>query len=293
MPSHIYIRVGRYADAIEVNADAVAADERLLGSLNEVVSPLYRFGYYPHNLHFLLVNAQFAGRADLVVPAADKLATLINDELAALYGVVQAVKTAPYSAHAQFSDAKTILGLADPGARFPFVQGFWRYARAMAHLRGRDFAAAQEEADKIGELIEKSDFKMLEDQYLPARAILDLARNVIEARIAQSEGDNAAAISKLEKAAEIQDGIPYMEPAYWYYPVRQTLAAVLLQAGKPAEAEEMFKRALAEQPRNGTSLWGLMQAQTALGQAEAAAATKAELDKAWQGAAELLDLDRL
>ena len=293
MPSHIYIRIGRYDDAIKANADAVVADEKLLAALDEVVSPLYRFGYYPHNLHFLLVNAQFAGRADLVIPAAEKLGGLINEELAALYGVVQAVKTAPYVAHAQFSDSATILGLADPGARFPFVQGFWRYARGVAHLRSRDFAAAQAEADQISVLIEKSDFKMLEDQYLPARAILDLARNVIEARIAQASGDYETAIAKLQKAAETQDAVPYMEPAYWYYPVRQTLGAVLLQAGKTAEAEAVFKQALVEQPRNGTSLWGLMQAQTALGQTEAAAATKAELDRAWQGGAEPLDLDRL
>ncbi len=293
MPSHTYVRVGRYADAIAVNADGVAADERLLAALGDVVSPVYRFGYYPHNLHFLLVNAQFAGRADLVIPAAKKLADLINDDLAAEIGIVQAVKTAPYSAYAQFGDPETILALADPGDRFPFVQGFWHYARGTAYVRKRDFDGAKAEVDAISNLIDKSDFSLIEGQAVPARAILDIARKVVEARFAQANGDYEAAAMQLKAAIEVEDGTPYQEPAYWYYPVRQTLGAVLLQAGKTAEAEDLFGQALAEQPHSGMALWGLMQAELASGKSEAAAATKAELEKAWQGPADLLDLNRI
>ena len=83
--------------------------------------------------------------------------------------------------------------------------------------------------------------------------MLKLARTVIEARVAQRQGDNAAAIEQFETAAALQDGLPYMEPPYWYYPVRQSLAAALLQAGRLDDAEEQFQHALKRAPDNGWS----------------------------------------
>jgi hypothetical protein len=83
-----------------------------------------------------------------------------------------------------------------------------------------------------------------------------------------------------------------MEPPYWYYPVRQTLGAVLLQQDRHAEAVEVFQQALKEQRRNGWALWGLAQAQKAI-DAEAAAVTEAAFQKAWAGEKALLTLDRL
>ena len=85
---------------------------------------------------------------------------------------------------------------------------------------------------------------MLNSSGVPAQDVLALAPTVIEARVAQRQGDKVAAIERFERAAALQDGLPYMEPPYWYYPVRQSLAVALMQAGRLDEAEEQFQRAL-------------------------------------------------
>ena len=292
MPAHIYIRVGRYADALQVNRDAIAADEMLLAQVGDEASPLYRFGYYPHNVHFLMVSAQLAGSQEDVFAAAAKLNDVTSDEVSEELAWVQAIKTAPFSAHAQFSEPETILGLADPGDRFPMVKGFWHYSRGIALARKGDPAAARAEAAAIAGLAETADFSGLEAQYLPARDLLGIARNVVEARASQAAGDIGAAEAALRAAVALQDTIPYMEPPYWYYPVRQTLGAVLLQQGRHEEAVAVFQQALKEQPRNGWALWGLARAQSAI-DAAGAAATAAAFEKAWAGDESLLALDRL
>ena len=97
-----------------------------------------------------------------------------------------------------------------------------------------------------------------------------MARTVIEARIAQRQGDKGVAVELFEQAAALQDGLPYMEPPYWYYPVRQSLAVALMQAGRLDEAEEQFRRALKRAPNNGWSWYGLAELYKARGSAEQA-----------------------
>jgi tetratricopeptide (TPR) repeat protein len=292
MPSHIYMRLGRHGDGIAVNADAVAADERLIASAGDETSALFRYGYYPHNVHFLMVSAQMAGVADQVFSAAEKLDAVTSDQVSRDLAWVQAIKTAPYTAHAQFADAETILAMEAPDASFPYVKGFWHYARALAYIAKGDTAKAQAESDAIGELIATADFASLEAQFLPAKSVLALARLVAEARIAQAAKDYAKAEEHLRKAIELEDGMPYQEPAYWYYPMRQTLGAVLLQQGRAEESAEMFRAALSKSPRNGWVLWGLMQAQKAAG-GDGLAETEAAFERAWLGDRSMLRLDRL
>src|SRR2546429_9905818 len=111
----------------------------------------------------------------------------------------------------------------------------WHYARGMAYAPQDDFTADKAEADAIAAL-EGGDFTLLKSSGVPAQDVLALARTVIEARVAQRQGDKAAAIERFEQAAALQDGLPYMEPPYWYYPVRQSLAVAPMQAGTPAAA---------------------------------------------------------
>jgi tetratricopeptide (TPR) repeat protein len=292
MPAHIYMRIGRHKDSMEVNRDAVAADEAFLQQAGAAASPLYRFGYYPHNVHFLLVSAQMAGVAEDVLASAGKLAAVTSDEVSQDLAWVQAIKTAPYSAHAQFSDPATVLALPDPGDRFPFVKGFWHYARGVALAARKDSDAAQAEVAAIEKLSSEAGLDRLEAQYLPARTILRIAKHVVEARIEQSRENFAAAELHLREAIALQDGLAYMEPPYWYYPVRQTLGAVLLQQGRAGDAIAVFEQALRQAPRNGWALWGLLQAQAAAGDSRQAA-TRMALTKAWLGDRGLLALDRL
>lgn len=292
MPAHIYSRVGRYADSIAVNRDAVAADEAFLATAGDDASPIYRFGYYPHNLHFLMVAAQMAGMRGDVIAAAEKLAGVTSDEVSEELAWVQAIRTAPYTAHAQFSEPAEILALPDPGPRFPFVRGFWHYARGVAFAFSGEIEAAWSEVAAMEGIIATADLSGLEAQYLPAHAVLGVAKHLVEARIEQARHDYAAAAHHLQESIALQEGLPYMEPPYWYYPVRQTLAAVLLQQGKAEEAIAQFERALDEAPRNGWALWGLLQARVAAGDPKAAE-TRAAFRDAWLGDMALLRLDRL
>jgi tetratricopeptide (TPR) repeat protein len=292
MPSHIYMRVGRHGDGIAANRHAIAADERLIQAAGAAASPLFRYGYYPHDVHFLMVSAQMAGVKNEALAAAEKLGAITSDEVSAQLAWVQAIKTASFAAHAQLSDAETILSLKSPGERFPFVKGFWHYARGVAQVQRGDAAQAKEEAKAIGTLIAKADMSGLEAQFLPAKSVLTIAKLVIEARIAQFAKDYPTAEALLRQAAELQASLPYQEPPTWYYPVEQTLAAVLLQQGRAAEAAETFQAVLAKSRRNGWALWGLMQAQKAMGDAEFET-TEAAFKQAWLGDTAMLTLDRL
>jgi tetratricopeptide (TPR) repeat protein len=292
MPSHIYYRVGRYLDALTVNKTAVTVDESYLTATSAPMG-VYRLGYYPHNVHFVMASAQMSGDGPTVISAAEKLRGLIPDEVARGIALVQPVKAAPYFAHAQFSSPDTVLALPDPGDAVPYVKAMWHYARGVAQASRGDFAASLAEANNIEALERTADFSLLKTAGVPAQDVLKLARAVIQGRIAQAQGDTKAAIEHFEQAAALQDSLPYMEPPYWYYPVRQSLAATLLQAGRLDDADEQFRRALQRAPNNGWSHYGLSELYKARGDREGAAREEAELAKSWIGDRQLLQLSKL
>jgi len=291
MPSHIYYRVGLYRDALHTNIDAVAVDERHFARTE--ADPFYRNAYYPHNLHFLMVSAQMGGDGRTALAAADKLDKVIGKEFLREAAALQPVKAAPYFTHAQFSDPDTILALPDPGAEFILVQAMWRYARAAAFAARKEPAAAEKEITALNEMETKGDFKSLEDWQVPGKAIVQTARHVASGRLAASIGDFAAAARSYEQAIAIQDSLAYMEPPYWYYPVHQSLGAVLLQAGRLDEAERAFRASLARVPNNGWALYGLQQVYRERGDVMGAREADKRLQDAWFGDRSRLDLARL
>jgi tetratricopeptide (TPR) repeat protein len=291
MPAHTYYRVGRYLDSLRTNVAAVEADEAYLARVQ--AAGLYPYGYYPHNIHFVLVSAQMAGDAEHMIWAAERLQGKIPNDVAAEVGWIQAILPAPYFAHAQYSPPEVVLGLADPGDEFPFVKAMWHYARGVAHAAKGDIDAAHAEAAHIAEINQTADFEMLLAWAVPAPDLLRIARHVLEGRIAQAEGNFEQAIQEFEVAVQIQDSLPYMEPEFWYYPIRQSLGATLLMAGRAEEATEAFRAALIDAPNNGWALFGLMEAQKALGDEAGAAASAKLLDQAWAGDRDLLELARL
>jgi tetratricopeptide (TPR) repeat protein len=292
MPSHIYYRVGRYLDALEDNKTAVKVDEKYLTDTNAPMG-VYRLGYYPHNVHFVMASAQMAGDGPTVIAAAEKLGQLIPSEAAKGIAMVQPVKAAPYFAHAQFSTPETILALPDPGDAIPYVKAMWLYTRGVALSASRDFAGATKAAETIETIERTADFKLLKDSNVPAQEVLRIARTLILARVAQAKGDHRAAIMRFERAAALQDALPYTEPPYWYYPIRQSLAAALLQAGRYAEAERQFQRALSRAPANGWSYYGLVELHKSRGDSIAARKAEADLARTWIGDRKLLQISNL
>jgi tetratricopeptide (TPR) repeat protein len=247
-----------------------------------VASPLYRFGYYPHNVHFLMVSAQMAGLASDVIAAADRLVAITSDAVSEELAWVQAIRTAPYTGHAQFSEPDVILALPDPGPRFPFVRGFWHYARGLAEARAGRPEAALAEVRAIRALVETADLDGLEEQYLPARDILAVAGNVVEAKVAAAAGDVATAEAPPPRGDRAR-GWHRLHGAALLVLSRAPDARMRCcwQAGRPEEAAEAFRAALAQTPRNGWALWGLAEAERATGADPAA--TEAALEKAWLG----------
>ena len=292
MPSHIYYRVGRYLDALADNKVAVGVDEKYLADTNAPMA-VYRLGYYPHNIHFVMASAQMAGDGPTVITAAEKLRGLIPDEIARGIAMVQPVKAAPYFAHAQFSAPESILALPDPGDAIPYVKAIWHYARGVAYAARHDFSAATGEANAIEAIERSADFALLNASGIPAQDVLKLARTMLLGRVAQAQGDFNTVIGQFEQAARIQDALPYTEPPYWYYPVRQSLAAALLQAGRLAEAEDQFLLALKRAPANGWSYFGLTQLYKQRGDAAAAEKAEADLARTWVGDRQLLQVSNL
>src|SRR5262249_55886065 len=179
-----------------------------------------------------------------------------------------------------------------PGGGISEGKGMGDFAGGIAYAGQGDFTAAKAEANAIAAL-EGGDFTLLKSSGIPAQDVLALARTVIEARIAQRQGDKAGAIERFERAAALQDGLPYMEPPYWYYPVRQSLAVALMQAGRLDEAEEQFQRALKRAPSNGWSWYGLAEIYRARGPADRASKLEADLAKMWIGDRQQLELWKL
>jgi tetratricopeptide (TPR) repeat protein len=284
MPAHIYYKLGRYGDSIASNEAAARADEAIFAENGD--RGLYGSSYYAHNVHFVMVSALMAGKVPTALAAADKLASIVDPAIVRAVPPLQAIDMAPFFAYAQLGEPARILGLPDPGDGIPLTKAAWHYARGVAFAESGRAAEALAEAQALAAIGQTRAMDELAAWYVPGRDILQIGWHVINGRVAQNEGRLGDAEAQLRAAAAIQDALPYMEPPYWYYPVRQTLAAVLLARGRPAEAADAFTESLVQAPNNAWSLWGLAQAQRAMGDAAAAEVTTGLFEKAWSGDAD-------
>ena len=291
MPGHLYYRVGRFKDSIRANVAAANADEAYLKTSDD--AGLYRFGYYPHNVHFIVASAQMAGDRATALDQARKLSTVLNTELSASMPWVQPVDAAPYLAHAQFGAPAEILALPAPDKRLPYVTAMWRYARAVAQARNKDAGAFNAEIAALRNIRETTDFKPMVDQLVPAPDLLRVAETVAMGRLAYEQGRFAAAADHYREAARIEDGVRYMEPPFWYYPVRQSLGAALYRAGEYDAARQAFEAALVAVPGNAWALYGLAETQAKLGNRQGALAARRAFDRAWMGGRNRPTMDRL
>ncbi len=291
MPFHTFFRVGMYKEAIEANRLGVMADEKYIKGAAPV--GIYPQAYYPHNVHSLMVSAQMAGDGATVIESANKLEKIVSDAAAKNIAWVQPIKAAPYFAHAQFSNTKPILALADPGVEFPFVQAMRHYARGVGLANSGDIASAQGELDAIAKLEQTGDFSNLIAGYVPAKEILQVAQHVVRGRIAQASKDYPAAVKHFQAAVAAEDTLAYSEPPYWYYPIRQSLGAAQVLAGDLENAENTFRASLARAPNNGWALYGLSQVYKKRGDRTNERAAQKLLDKAWLGEPGALNLAKL
>jgi tetratricopeptide (TPR) repeat protein len=281
MPAHIYYRVGLYKESLDVNRKAIQVDEAYFKSSPS--DPMYRTAYYPHNIHFVMVSAQMGGDARTAIDAAAKLDASVPVEAVRLFPILQPIKAAPYTTHAQFSDADTILKLPPPADDLALVQTMYRYARAIAFASRKDAAAAQAEIDAIAKIERDTDYKPFDEWQLPAKGIVQTARWVAAARLADAGGDLDGAAKAYESALGVADALPYTEPPFWYYPVQQSLGSVRLRQGRLDDAEKAFRDALVRARSSGWALAGLAEVQRRKGDAKAERATRQAFQRAWFG----------
>jgi len=196
---------------------------------------------------------------------------------------VQPIKAAPYFAMVQFGEPADILSTDNPGDGMPFLKGAWHYARGEALVKTGDLEAAQGEVEAISALIANADMSNLTGGGVPALDILNIARLTIIARAAAAAGEFETGIEAMEEATAIQASLPYTEPPYWYYPSKQTLAAMLLQAGHTERAEQLFLESLTASPNNAWVLYGLSETYKAQGDRNGAKYASALFKDAWLG----------
>jgi tetratricopeptide (TPR) repeat protein len=291
MPFHIYYRIGDYKAAIAANKKAVEVDEAYINEAKP--QGAYPAAYYPHNVHSLMASAQMAGDGKAAIAAAEKLARVVSAEAARAIPMVQPVAAAPYFAHAQFSAPATILALQEPADAPALVKAMWHYARGVAYAAQKNVAAAQAESDVIARLQQDGSLPELAKAGIPAADVMELARRVVRARIALAEDKLGEARAAFEEAVKTQDQLVYSEPPHWYYPVRQSLGAVLTRMGELDAAADAFRTSLAGAPNNGWALYGLSEVYRRKGQSYGVIEANRRLDKAWAGDKSALDLARL
>jgi len=282
MPSHIYMRVGRYEDAAATNRDAIVVDQTYIA----VAKPqgVYPMMYYPHNIHFLWAAASMAGRSAEALQAARDVASAAPPDMVREMLPMEYFSPTLLFALARFGQWQEILQQPAPPEDLRYTTGIWHYVRGLAFVRQQRTALALIEQRHVAAIAADTAADRIIGDNIPAKKILELASDTLAGEIAASRGQKREAIRLLENAVALQDELPYTEPPPWYFPVRQALGAVLLAAGNPKAAEAVYREDLARNPNNGWSLYGLAESLRAQGKNSEARAVDAQFKDAWQNA---------
>ncbi len=282
MPAHIYIRVGRYDDAVDSNQRAIAADLDYIAQCS--AQGLYPVAYYPHNIHFLWASATFGGRAALAIESADELAEEVPAEMASSLAFLQNYLATPLFARVRFGRWQEILDTPQPPAGQAFQNAMWRYAQGLAAAATGDVKAARKHLKTLGKLRRNPELADIRISFAQATDLVRLTEHLVAGEIHAAKGRSERAIAEMRSAVALQDGLRYAEPPPFHYPVRHSLGALLLEAGHAPEAEAVYRQDLEHNPHNGWSLFGLAEALRAQDREEEADEARQRFVKAWQSA---------
>jgi tetratricopeptide (TPR) repeat protein len=280
MPSHIYYRVGRYADAAKVNTLAALVDEQYIADCK--AQGFYPIGYYGHNIHFLWTSSEMEGNYAQSIGAARRLVKAATASGAAKAGIFsQLYFLTPYATLLRF-------GKWDDALAEPLPPDDQKLTLVIAHLaRGFAYANKGEQKGAAGEqaaltALVADPTLVAYDHALPATVMANIALADLRGEIARTSGDLDTAIAFFTKARDLEEALPYTEPPYWHQPSAHLLGAALLQAGRAKEAAEVYTRSLKTYRLDGWSLFGLAKAQDMLGDKDGAVATRKEFTRVWQ-----------
>ena len=283
MPAHIYMRVGRYGDASKVNEQAVLADEDYISQCN--AQGVYPVAYYPHNIHFLVYASMMEGRSKAAVENARKLRSKLPPDMKDVPPWGNSFTAVPYFAMARFGQWDAILAEPEPThAGLEASRAVWHYARGLAFVRTGKLPEAQQERAALEQLASDPKVGELPFGLNKAGKVMPIALHVLDAEIADSQHDPDKAIAEFQAAVKLQDALRYDEPEDWYFPVRQSLGAVLLQAQRFKEAEDIYREDLKRYRENGWSLFGLTAALKRQQRFDEAGQAAQRFAKAWSRA---------
>ena len=281
MPTHIYIRLGKWDIAADRNVHAVHADEQYINERRP--TGVYPMAYYPHNYHMMWYALNMLGRSEDALKAAQGVVKNVPVDVVRQAPPLEYFSPTVLFTLARFSKWDAILREAAPPKDLRYTTGVWHYARGLAYTAQNKLEAAAVEREQLVAVAKASPA----DAYANLNAVqslLAIADNHLQGEMAAKRGRIDAAIRHLEKAIAGEDELTYDEPPPWYLPVRQRLGGVLLEAGRPAEAEKAFREDLVRRPENGWSLHGLAQSLRAQRRLKEATAVEERFRKAWESA---------
>jgi len=282
MPSHIYMRVGRYAESFEVNRLASLADESYIAQCKQ--QGIYPLNYYPHNLHFMVWSAMLQGRSTEALKQARKVNSKVPvDQDGNAPGMFGTFLAQPLYVMVRFGMWETILAEPKPAEGNKLTNGIWRYARGTAMVHTRQAKKAARELAALRRLR-----KSLTDAeivgFASASTLLQIAEQLLAGDLAVSNGNPMQGVTEIERAVRLEESLLYSEPPDWYFPTRHALGWALLKADLPAEASVIYWQDLRESPDNGYALKGLAQSLAASGDEVGAKGMEERYTQAWREA---------
>ncbi len=294
MPGHIYIRVGRYADAVAANEKAVLADNAYVAQCH--AQGLYPVAYVPHNHHFLAAAASFIGDAEKALASSlhirDHQDTKLMREPG--YATLQHYWSMPYFAWVRFGRWDALLAEPAPAEDLVYPNGIWSYARGLAQVRTGDLDGAAASLQRLIEIADDPEMAATRLWEINTMAqILAIAREVLSGELALARGESEPALRHLETAVELEDALTYVEPSDWYVPARHNLGAALLSLGRVPDAEAVYRTDLGVYPANGWSLMGLEQSLRSQGKSAEADQVRQQFTQVWAGGGGELAASRL
>lgn len=284
MPSHLYLKQGRYHEAVVTNQNGVKADLAYLSSCHPKGG--YLRSYVLHNYHFLWNAASLAGESQAALQAARLANNVIQlyEQTGTNSGAKQFHAAMPLYTMSHFGLWDEILQEQAPDTDLPYLTGVWHFTRGNAFRAQGQLQQAKQELQQLQTIAANPSLARVMIESNSAAALLELASTVLAAGLDAQEGRYTVAISQLQEAVAMEDNLAYVEPRAWYSPVRQVLGAVLLAADKPEEAEAVYRQDLGKHPENGWSLYGLNQSLSAQGKFSEAKNIQSRFEKAWQNA---------
>ena len=233
------------------------------------------------------------GQSEMAMESADKLAANVSLTMIDEFPTVEFFHTIPLLTRVQFARWDELLGTDQPRADLAYSKAIWHYARGVAMARTGDLNGADAEYVAMLPLIDNEKVLYLDGADYPATTMLTIAQTLLAGEIAMAKGETDTAIAQFSQAVVLQDGLPYTEPPFWYYPTRQSLGQALMAAEAYSDAEAVYREDLTHYPKNGWSTFGLIAALDAQGKADEAAALRPQFDILWQSADVELESSRL